>query len=338
MVLAKMMGPRNFKVIKDAPDPGEIKKGEALILVGGSGICGSDMHPYLGESISATYDRVPGHEFSGIVAEIKADDTDIKKGDKVMINPTVYCGSCYYCDNGYGYMCEQCEVIGGERPGAFCDKIIVPVSTLTKLPPDTDLIEACLIEPVAFAEHCTSGIEGKNVVVVGQGAIGLLCSMLLKYKGNTVISLDISDYQLELSKKLCSDLVINTKNQDAEQEIKRFLGDKKVDIIIDTVYNEKTFDFNLQILKRTGLMMLVGVPTSKFKFNTIKLLLHEITVQTKYLYPNDAFAKAVDYVINRKIDVRPLISKVFPMESIQEAFEYKASTPSIKVVLQGGCI
>ena len=333
MLLAKLMGVRNFQVF-DVEEPKIQNNEEALIKVCGTGVCGSDMHPWLGESIRATYDRVPGHEFCGIIEEIRSANSALKPGDKVMINPAVSCGECEACRAGQGYNCEHCEVIGGERPGAFAEKIVVPVSTLYKLPDEMDMTLAALIEPVAFAEHCTHGLLG-NVVVIGLGAIGLSCAMLLRYHGCNVIGLDINDNQLKVAKELCCNHVINSKTEDPVARIEEILGGKyKVDYVVDAVFNEWSLNFNLDVIKKGGTMIEIGVPIMLPKINSIRMLCREVHMETRYLYSQVDFIRAMEYVTENRVDFSPFVSKVFPLAQIQEAFEYKADTPSLKVVLQ----
>jgi len=333
MKQARMMGVKNFQVF-DVEEPKVTKKEEALLKVCGTSICGSDMHPWIGESIRATYDRVPGHEFCGIIEDICSDRPDLKVGDKVVVNPAVPCGTCEACMMGNGYICEHNEVIGGERPGAFCEKIVVPVQQLHKLPDDIDMTYAALVEPVAFAEHCTHGLYG-NVLVIGLGAIGLSCAMLLHYHGCNVIGMDINEHQLATAKELCCDYVVNSREGDPEAKIKEIVGGRKIDFVVDAVFNEWSVNFNIKVLKKGGHMIEIGVPVNKlFPFNSIGMLCSEITMETRYLYNERDFNYAVDYVANKKIDFHPFITKVFPLEKIQEAFEWKFANPSLKVILQ----
>ena len=332
MLQAKMTDVRKFELF-DVPEPKITGDEQVLIRIGGCGVCGSDMHPWLGESIRATYDRVPGHEFSGVIEEIRSSCTDFKPGDKVMINPAVSCGKCKACTSGQGYNCEQCYVIGGEVPGAFCEKIVVPVSTVHKLPDDMDLEEATIIEPIAFAVHCTKGLSG-NVVVIGLGTVGLSCAMILHHNGCNVIGIDINDNQLATAKELCCDYIINSKKEDPVARVCEIVGGTNVDYVVDAVFNEWSVGFNLEILKKGGSMLEIGVPLSKFPFNTIRMLCREVQMQTRYLYSNDDFKRALGYVVTRGIDFRPLITKTFPLEKIQQAFEFKADNPSLKVVIK----
>ena len=332
MLQAVMSAPRKF-TLREVPEPRITGEEECLLEVRACGICGSDMHPYLGEGFVSTYDRVPGHEFCGTVLEIRSARGDIRRGDKVVINPAVPCFDCELCRRGLGYVCEQCEVIGGERPGAFCERIVVPASTLYKLPDDIDFTEAALVEPVAFAEHCTSGLDGANVVVIGQGAIGLSCSMVLRYKGASITALDISDAQLEMAKKLCGAATVNSGQCEPVEKVQELMGGRPVDYVIDTVFNQWSVNFALDVLRKGGTAVTVGVPIKNFEIDAFRMLCREVSLRTRYLYTDEDFATAVSYIAERKIDFRPLISKCFPLDRIGEAFAYKASTPSLKVVV-----
>lgn len=336
MLQVRMMGPRDVQIFDVSEPIWENKPETAMVRIAFSGICGGDMHPYLGESPGFKYGNVPGHEFCGVIERINTTRTGLKKGDKVAINPAVPCGSCSQCLKGRGYVCEDCNVIGGEWSGAFCELIVLPVTTLYKLPNDMAMDEACLIEPVAFAEHCTQGLDEQTVVVIGQGPIGFSCSMLLNYKKSKVIAIDISDNQLHMSQKYANAYIINSKKQNPVDAVKELVGPKGLDYVIDTVFTNWSIGFNLEVLNKGSKMIAVGVPYGDITFNARRMLCREVAMETRYLYTDENFAYAVDIVVNRKIDFRPMIAKVFPLTKVKEAFEYKASNTCLKVVLDHG--
>jgi threonine dehydrogenase-like Zn-dependent dehydrogenase len=211
--------------------------------------------------------------------------------------------------------------------------VLVPAENLIKLSHDADLLEACLVEPVAFARHCTGGLDGCTVAVIGQGTIGLSCSMLLHYMKNRVISLDIEDSQLVLSKKLGSDWVINSKREDPTVRVREIAGTEGIDWVIDTVFNEWSIKFSLDILNKGGTMITVGVPRGELHVDALRLLCREVSIKTRFLYTREDFAWAADIVMSRKVDFSPLISKVFELKDIEQAFAYKAGVPCQKVVM-----
>jgi propanol-preferring alcohol dehydrogenase len=197
-----------------------------------------------------------------------------------------------------------------------------------------DLIEAALIEPMAFGEHCTSGLDGQTVVVIGQGPIGLSCSMILHHKKCRVIALDIVDSQLAVSKQIGCDYIINSRKEDPVARIKSIVGAEGLDYVIDTVANNWSINFCMDILNKGATMITVGIPCSEIKLNLLRMICREVSMKTRYLYTDEDFQRAADYVTKREIDVLPMLSKVFPLADIQEAFEYKATVPCLKVVLE----
>ncbi|NLG03999.1 MAG: alcohol dehydrogenase catalytic domain-containing protein [Clostridia bacterium] len=333
MECIRMIAPRQLKFVNEE-EPVLYGDEQALVNVAYTGICGGDMHPYLGESLSAKYGNIHGHEFTGTILDIRSNKRkDIRVGDKVVINPAIPCGKCTKCNQGLGYICEDCKVIGGELPGSLCKKIVVPVRSLHKLSEDTSLLDGVLIEPLAFAEHCTAGLDGQTIVILGQGPIGISCTMVAKHKKCKVIAVDIVEGQLEVSKKVGSDFTINSRVADPVASIKKIIDENGIDSIIDTVANSWSIDFSMQILNKGGIITFVGIPCEIIKVDFLKLVCREISIKTRYLYTDKEFSQAVNYVDKGIIDVTPLISGVFPFEKAQEAFEFKAENACMKVVI-----
>ena len=320
-------------VYEQIDQPGKIRDGEAVIKVHSVGICGSDMHVYLGKNPVLSPPKIQGHEFGGTIKSISKPIKPLKEGIKVVINPVVNCGSCYYCRSGIEYLCEKQSVIGGDLEGAMKEEIVVPTKNVVPLPDSFDLMYAPLIEPTSVAVHSVNGISNSNVVIIGLGTIGLLTQQVCKLNGNRVITIDVEDYPIKLSQKLGSDLTFNFKDADISGRIEEFLGGEKVDAVLDNVNSFATFKFAINVVKKHGKIVLVGIPPKNFEVNVIDLLCKEILVTGSYLYTDAEFRTAAQYAVKNKIKLEPLLTKYFPFEKAKEAYEYKMSTPSIKVTL-----
>ncbi len=141
----------------DVPMP-EIGPKEVLIQVKATGICGSDIHGYDGSSGRRIPPLIMGHETAGVIAQVGAEVTEWKPGERVTCDSTVYCGECFYCRRGEINLCDNRRVLGvstGEyrRHGAFADYVAVPQHILYKLPDQVTFAQACMIEPVSIAFH-----------------------------------------------------------------------------------------------------------------------------------------------------------------------------------------
>jgi 2-desacetyl-2-hydroxyethyl bacteriochlorophyllide A dehydrogenase len=173
------------------------------------------------------------------------------------------------------------------------------------------------------------------VLIIGQGTIGLLCLQVAKHQGNKVITMDLADEVLQVSKKLGSDKIIQSGSADAQQELSDFLLENgPLDVVIDAVCNPATANFAIRNVKKGGLLVWVGIPAGPFEFDLITMLCKEIKLHTSYLYSEDDFIRARGLVQSGIIETAAIISKKFPFADTAKAFEYKLTTPSIKVVVE----
>lgn len=332
MMQVRLSGVKDIE-ISEVPELAPPKPGWAIVETKAVGICGSEMHVYLGENPVLSPPLIQGHEFSGVIKALNGA-SDFQIGDRVTVNPVVACGLCNSCRAGKRYLCDDAYVIGGEVNGAFGGEVYVPIRNLVSISDRLPFISATLIEPTSVAVHTVGSLSGQTVLIIGQGTIGLLCLQIAKLNGNRVITMDVSNEVLAVSKTLGSDKIINSKSQDAGKELAAYLGEDQLDVVIDAVCNPVTANFAVSQVKKGGRITWVGIPKKSFEFDLVTLLCKEIRLYTSYLYSEEDFVKARDLVQNGAIKAEAIISKVFPFSKAAEAFEYKLYTPSIKVVVK----
>ena len=333
MLQVKLNGVREI-MCSEVPELDPPRPVWATIDVAAIGICGSELHVYLGENPVLSPPRIQGHEFSGTIKNLGSPSEQFKIGDRVTVNPVVSCGDCYHCRGGHKYLCDQAYVIGGEESGAFGGQVYVPMANIVPIQDSLSMTEATLIEPSAVAYHTVGDLHDKNVLIIGQGTIGLLCLEFAKLKGNKVIAMDLDDHCLQIAKELGADLIVNSKTENAEEKIKAYLGNQVLDAVIDAVSNPSTMNTAIDLVKKGGEITMVGIPKGPYLFKMVEFLCKEITLKTSYLYSEEDFLAARDAVESGRIQVKPLISRIFPFAQAAEAFEYKLNTPSIKVVVE----
>jgi len=334
MLQVKIKEPR--KIEFEEVDMPVLKEGEAIIKIFATGICGSDMHGYLGRDPHLPPPRVQGHEFAGIISDIKGGH-DLKIGDKVTVNPLINCGHCYYCKNNIIQLCENANVIGGNNEGSMKEFVSVPIKNIIKLPDSFDLIYGPFIEPTAIAVHAADRMKDSNILIIGSGNMGLIFTQLCRLNNNMVIVTYRREEISELAKKLGADLTININvMESAIDELKGRLKGDKIDIVIDCVAVKETIDFAVDAVKHGGEIMIVGEPLEDHRTRLLDLMLREIVLTQTYLYQPDEFRKAADLITKGKIKVDDLISKVFPFKEADKAYEYKANSKAIKVLVKNG--
>ena len=162
------------------------EKGDALIKVIMTGICGSDLTIISGKHPRAKTPTVIGHEFIGIVEKINGTANGFEVGDRVAVEPLLSCGHCKHCLNGNAHVCGTLRLLGIEAPGAFAAYATAPLKKIFKLPANISDISAVLLEPLSVAVHTLNYSrlqKGEDVSIIGAGPIGLLCAEVARAKG-----------------------------------------------------------------------------------------------------------------------------------------------------------
>ncbi|HWQ28889.1 MAG TPA: alcohol dehydrogenase catalytic domain-containing protein, partial [Dehalococcoidia bacterium] len=174
MRAAAVDGPRSFSIREvERPAPGP---GEALVRVRNCGICGSDLHFYRGD-FPAMPGLVMGHEIAGEVAAVGEGVANVRKGDRVAVEPLIVCGKCAYCRSGSYQLCPERKLLGTFAPGGFAEYVRIPAAMLYRLPDDVPFELGALVEPVAVAVHGLRLVKfegGERVLALGGGTIGLV--------------------------------------------------------------------------------------------------------------------------------------------------------------------
>jgi len=330
--------------IVDGPEP-ILKDGEALIEVAACGICHADVAPYEGKNTDLfPFPVVCGHEFGGIIKEIKAEKSELKVGDKVAVCPILSCGSCYYCRQGFDQLCigsagESVQVsnFGTQaREGAFAQRVAVPLSNIIKLPQDFDMELTGIIEPAAVAYSNTKDIKDSNVVVVGAGAIGLLAVKFLKLNNNRVIAVDIAENALRLARKTGADFTVNISDKERASKIRDYLKGEMVDCVLLYFVSDDTLAFATDLIRKKGEIKFIGLSGNNFvKIDSLAMLVKSIRLHGYMAYPTSDFKEAVDVIVKNldKLNLKELVSAKFPLEKAKEAFDFKQRENVAKVII-----
>lgn len=329
-------GINNLQVGEIAEQP--LGPTEVRVKVAYSGICGSDPHIIDGNlGAASTYPIIMGHEMSGTIVELgeKAKIRGLKVGDKVTGSPSYYCGTCDMCRNGKENFCEQ--FIAHIPPGTMAETLVWDEQQIYKLPEGISLEEGALAEPVAAALR---GIEradispGKTVCICGMGAIGLLQVQLAKLAGaSKIMAVDIVDSKLELAKHFGADLAVNSMEEDILDAAMEFTDDVGFDCVIEATGVPAVAEDAFNLVARGGTVNFFAVYPMDYFFpmHLATSYFKELTVRSTFFYPY-LFIKAVNLL--PRLELKPLISQIFPLEQGIEAFEANKVKENIKVLIQ----
>ena len=310
---------------REIPIP-ELKENEVLIKIMRIGVCGSDIHVYYGKHPYTSYPVTQGHEVSGIIEKVGSKVTELKTGDKVTIQPQVVCGKCHSCLHGNYHICDELKVMGFQTTGMASEFFVTDSDRILKLPNDMSFEQGAMIEPMAVACGVftkTDDLNGLNVIVLGAGPIGNLTAQTAKALGaKSVLITDVSDFRLEIAKKVGIDYTINPLMQNLSEEIVKAFGPDKADLIIECVGINQTINDAIANARKGTDIVLVGVFGDKPVVDLGTVQDRELRLIGLLMYQTKEYLKAIELVNSGKIQLEPLMTKHFKFEDYDEAYQY----------------
>jgi L-gulonate 5-dehydrogenase len=297
---------------------------DVIIRVKRTGICGSDIHIYHGKNPFATYSRVWGHEMVGEVCETGCGVASVQKGDHVVVEPIVYCGSCYACRQGRGNVCEKLEVMGVHRDGGCQEFFLAPEANVHKLPLDLLWDEAVLIEPFTIgAQAAYRGQVQKDdyVLVMGAGTIGLTAVTMAKLAGAKVIVTDLVEDKLEYAKKCGADYTVDGKSEKLANRVAEITGGMGANVTIDAVCIKQTFEQAIDLTSTAGRIVELSFNETPSEIAPVGIIKKELTICGSRLQTR-RFPVVIDYIKQGKLPLAGFLSKTYPVAQMAEAFEY----------------
>ena len=310
---------------REIPVP-ELQENQVLVRIQMIGICGSDIHVYHGEHPFTPYPVTQGHEVSAEIVALGASVSGFEVGQKVTIEPQVYCGTCHPCTHGKYNLCEELKVMGFQTTGTASTYFAVDASKVTPIPQGMSFEEGAMIEPLAVAVHAVrryGDVAGQKVVVLGAGPIGNLVAQVAKGMGaETVMVTDVSDYRLALAKTCGADVVVNTREKDFGEAMAEHLGPDKADVIYDCAGNNITMNQAIRCARKGSTIILVAVFAGMATVDLAVLNDHELDLNTTMMYRHEDYITAIEMVNAGKIQLQPLMSKIFPFAQYKQAYEH----------------
>lgn len=299
---------------------------QVLLRIRRIGICGSDIHVYHGMHPFTSYPVTQGHEVSGEVVELGADVKEFRVGQKVTVEPQVYCGKCYPCTHGKYNLCESLKVMGFQTTGTASEYFAVDASKVTPLPDEMSFDDGAMLEPLAVTVHAAKRfpeINGAKVAILGCGPIGILLAQSAKALGaEKVMITDVSDLRLELAKKVGVDFAVNTRNKDFGDALVEAFGPDKADVIYDCAGNDITMGQAIKYARKGSTIILVAVFGKMANVDLAVLNDHELDLNTSMMYTHVDYLDAIKFVNEGKIQLAPLQTKHFAFKEFLDAYKF----------------
>ncbi len=309
--------PWNISLVnKEKPVPGP---GEALIRIMSAGICGSDIGAFRGTNTLVSYPRTIGHELAGIVEEIPEDNPrGFKPGDKVIIDPYLYCGQCYPCSIGRTNCCTDLRVLGVQTEGGMAEYYCHPADMLIRMPADMSWTDAAMAEPLTISLHGIhrGGLKaGEYCAIIGAGPIGLLAGMIAEAYGAHAILLDLVQERLDFAKELGVEYTINSKEEDPIERIRQITKGTMAQQVMECSGANAAIRSALDYVSHAGRITLTGWPKTETPLPTDMITRKEIDIRGARTSAGE-FEEAIDLIYTKKVDITKILTRTI---SIDEA-------------------
>lgn len=311
MKAAVLKGTKQIEIEECEVD--SLSSGEVLVKVKSCGICGTDQHIYHGNPGSAIVypPIILGHELAGEIEEVGSQVSTLKKGDRVSIDPNIYCGICKYCRRNQAHLCENLQAVGVTRNGGMGEYCTVPEANCFKIPKEMTYEEAALVEPLGCVLHGFKKIDFSplsTVLIIGGGFIGQLFLQLVEnQRVNTIIVSEPAENKWENLYRLGADRVVHPDN----------VGEVAADIVIECVGRQDTMEIAFNTVNKGGQVLLFGVssPDTKISISPFEIFAKELVIKGSFINPYTQ-EEAINLIEKKVVDVQSLISHRFTIEEM----------------------
>jgi 2-desacetyl-2-hydroxyethyl bacteriochlorophyllide A dehydrogenase len=301
----------------------EVPPGHVLVRITNSGLCGTDLKIYKG-AIPARYPLIMGHEMIGELVGGEPPE-GIHKGDRVIIDPVLSCGTCFHCRIGQTNLCPAGGLIGRETNGGFAEYAAVPARLVFRLPDSIDSRMAPLIQVATtclHAQRLTASFEGQSVAVIGLGVSGQLHVQIAKARGAaTVIGISRSAFKNDLARQLGADLTIEA-GPTAIQKVLDATDGRGADVVIECTGVMAMLADSIRMVRFGGRIILFGIMSAKEgALPFYDLYFKELTLINNRAATSEDFPLMIDLVARGAVRLEPLVTHHMALRELETALE-----------------
>ncbi|WP_314885824.1 L-threonine 3-dehydrogenase [Psychrobacter immobilis] len=324
--------------MQDMPEP-TVGINDVKIKIKKTAICGTDLHIYKWDEWSQNTIKTPmiiGHEYVGIISEIGEGVKHLEVGDRVTGEGHIACGHCRNCRRGKLHVCENTIGVGVDRDGAFAEYLVIPADNVIKLDERISDEMAAIMDPFGNATHTALSfpVLGEDVLVTGAGLIGSMATAICRFAGarNIVVS-DISDYRLELAKKMGATMTINPAKGETIEGAIAELKMHGFDIGLEMSGSPQAFDSMISNMYNGSKISLLGILPNTTTVDWSKIIFKALTL--KGIYGREMWETwyQMEQMLISGIDLSPIITHRMHIDDFQEGFDIMESGQCGKVIL-----
>jgi len=320
------------------PGPGEIRVRSVR-----AGVCRTDLDIVAGalDPRWVRFPIVPGHEWSGVVDEVGAGVAGFEGGERVVCEGNIPCLACPRCHAGETHLCANYDAVGFTRGGGFGELVVVPARVVHRLPAHVSFDAAVLVEPGSVVLKALERLRiqpAETVGVVGVGALGAIALTLARLHAPArLVAYGVREEELELARRLGADDVVDVRSTDAEAETTRLLGDG-LDVVVETAGAVDALEVSTRIAREGGRIATLGIAGQgrELTLPADRIALRDLSLFGSVGYTSQTWARMVELVRERLVDLEPIVTHRFPLERFEDAFALMDDRTGVvaKIVLE----
>jgi len=324
--------------LEDVPEP-ELGINDVKVRVLFTGICGTDLHIYEWDDWAKSAIRVPmviGHEFVGQVVAVGSNVADFHPGELVSGEGHVVCGRCRNCLAGRRHLCAHTQGVGVNRPGAFAESIVLPMTNIWRHDPKVKPEIAAIFDPFGNAVHTALSfpVLGEDVLVTGAGPIGVMAAAVARHAGaRHVVITDVNPYRLALAEKIGVTLAVNPKVTSLKEVQKKLGMQEGFDVGLEMSGNPAAFREMLQNMSHGAKIAMLGIPASEMAIDWHQVIFSMLTI--KGIYGREMYETwyKMTVMLECGLDISSVITHRLSWRDYEQGFEAMRSGNSGKVIL-----
>jgi threonine 3-dehydrogenase len=322
----------------EVPVP-EYGPNDVLIKIHKTAICGTDIHIYNWDAWAQKTIPVPmhvGHEYVGTIEAFGSNVHDVQVGDLVSGEGHIVCGTCRNCRAGRRHLCPNTKGVGVNRPGAFAEYLVIPVSNIWHCDPNINKDVLSIYDPFGNAVHTALSFDilGEDVLITGAGPIGIMAAAICRHAGaRYIVITDVNPFRLELAKKMGVTKAVDVSKEKLSDVVNDLGMMEGFDVGLEMSGNSKALNEMVDVMFHGGNIALLGILPSDAAVDWNKIVFNGLTLRGIYGRKMFETWYKMQVMVQSGLDVTPVITNRFSIEDYQAAFELMKSGNSGKVIL-----